>query len=73
VTAAVIVKKKVHMSMCFTEWLSKERCLNLQTKLHYISFAELNEKRRLENKGGWARRIARSRFGCRCSHKETWR
>jgi hypothetical protein len=51
VTAAVIVKK-VHMNMCFTEWLSKERCLNLHIKLHNNSFVELDEKRRLENKGG---------------------
>jgi len=40
--------------------------LNL-TPLHY--FVGLQEKRSLQNEGGYTTRIARSYFGCCCQHK----
>jgi hypothetical protein len=69
-----------------SEWLLRFCFVNLVCRVHppppssssssswcfRILFVELHEERSLQKKGEYIRRIARSRFGSCCPHKEKW-
>jgi hypothetical protein len=72
VTVSTIVRKEVHLNVFLIPngyqdtavWIYGPNCVG-------ILFVAWDEERSLQNKGGYARRIARPHFGRCCPHKGT--
>jgi hypothetical protein len=66
-------EKKVHINMCLILNRYRDRAVGITRPNCVRLFVGLDEERSLQKKGGYARRIGRSHFGCCCAHKGTWR
>ena len=54
----VIVKTEIHMNMCFIPNGYRERAVCISRLSVRFLFVRLDEKRSLQNKGGYTKRIA---------------
>ena len=75
VLISVIVRKGSYAHLSNSEWLPREShsLVTMIFRLKYVRllFVGLDAERILRRKAGYTRRIAGSRFGCCCPHKET--
>jgi hypothetical protein len=58
------------MKMRLNDYLDTATCNWRLIRQIYTLFVGVDEERSLQDRGGYTRRIPRSKFGCCCPHKE---
>jgi hypothetical protein len=68
-------KKNVRMNtpLIVNGYWGRAVLISTPNSVIFCLFVGLDDKRSLQEKDGYKRRITRSHFGCYCPHKETWK